>query len=296
MSNNFTGKTYQTKDILALKEEWKKIAMGAITEEKLPAKRAIRYMVREMADAIIDPHQDQAPYTQSLVRRGVRHATAYKITKAAFAIALGKWKQRDSVASAAHQPQKKPPVTTAATTTVPASTAMVPVASGGGGDGGEKGNAFSVAYSDPDGNYSDYVLSLPDTLPKPIKTWAPEYNLKEKKKISLKTVRPDLFGREFDKSLNGLCDVTPGNAFGRFNPNPIIGKYPGVWDGVGFFEVPPTVLAECLPYLAEEGLLEFHKVPLSAVLELEDLRQMYIRKGQIPAYDRNVRPNQGKTS
>ena len=61
MSNSFTGKTYQTKDILALKKEWKKIARGAITEDTLPAKRAIRYMVVETADAITDPRQDQTP-------------------------------------------------------------------------------------------------------------------------------------------------------------------------------------------------------------------------------------------
>jgi hypothetical protein len=100
MSNNFTGKTYQTKDILALKEEWKSIAMGAITEDTLPAKRAIRYMVVEMADAIIDPRQDQTPYIQSLVRRGVRYATAHRIAKAAFAIAVEKWQQRDAVTKA----------------------------------------------------------------------------------------------------------------------------------------------------------------------------------------------------
>lgn len=100
MSKNFTGKTYQTKDILALKEEWKKIAMGAITEDTLPAKRAIRYMVIEMSDAIIDPRQDQTPYIQSLVRRGVRYATAHKIAKAAFAIAMEKWKQRDAITKA----------------------------------------------------------------------------------------------------------------------------------------------------------------------------------------------------
>jgi hypothetical protein len=100
MSNNFTGKTYQTKDILALKEEWKKIAMGAITEDTLPAKRAIRYMVIEMADAIIDPRQDQTPFIQSLVRRGVRYATAHRITKTAFSIAMEKWQQRDAVTKA----------------------------------------------------------------------------------------------------------------------------------------------------------------------------------------------------
>ncbi len=100
MSNHFTGKTYQTKDILALKEEWKKIAMGAITEDTLPAKRAIRYMVVEMADAIIDPRQDQTPFIQSLVRRGVRYATAHRITKAAFSIAMEKWQQRDAVTKA----------------------------------------------------------------------------------------------------------------------------------------------------------------------------------------------------
>ena len=90
MSDNFKGKTYQTKDILDLKEEWKKIALGAITEDTLPAKRAIRYMVAEMSDAIIDPRQDQTPYIQSLVRRGVRYATAHKITRAAFSIAAQK--------------------------------------------------------------------------------------------------------------------------------------------------------------------------------------------------------------
>ncbi len=153
---------------------------------------------------------------------------------------------------------------------------------------------FPVAYSDPDGNLSDYVRALPDTLPKPRKVWACEFKIKVKKEISLKTVRSDLFGREFDKSLNGLAKVAPGNAFGRFNPNPVIGKYSEVWDGVGYFDVPPDVLAECLPYLAEEGLLEFHKVPLVAVRELEEMRQLYIEKGRIQDYDRSVRPGQKK--
>ncbi|WP_428946854.1 hypothetical protein ACQUQQ_08615 [Acidithiobacillus ferrooxidans] len=279
--NQGTGKTYQTKDILALKEEWKKIAMGAITEDTLPAKRAIRYMVVEMTDAIIDPRQDQTPFIQSLVRRGVRYATAHKITKAAFSIATEKWQQHD-VATKATVPHLSPQVTKPCTASV------------GGMGNGKKKREFPVAYSDPCGNWSDYVRSLPDVLPKPNRAWEPEHNIKVKKAISLKTVRPELFGREFDKSLNGLDAVTPGNALGRFNPNPIIGKYPGVWDGVGYFDVPETVLAECLPYLAEEGLLEFHNVPLSAVLALEEIRQVGIDQGRIQAYDRDVRPNQKK--
>ncbi|PZD81817.1 hypothetical protein DN052_01705 [Acidithiobacillus ferrooxidans] len=255
--------------------------MGAITEDTLPAKRAIRYMVVEMADAIIDPRQDQTPYIQSLVRRGVRYATAHRITKDAFAIAMEKWQQRDAAIKS--------------TMVVSPATAMISTVSGGV-DKGKKSGGYSIVHPDQDGNWSDYVGALPGTLPKPIKLWAPEYNRKEKKKISLKTVRPDLFGREFDKSLNGLAAITPGNALGRFNPNPIISKYPGVWDGIGYYDVSPDLLAECLPYLAEEGLLEFHNVPLSAVLELEEMRQMYIEKGLIQPYDRNIRPGRKKPS
>ena len=291
--NPGSAKTYSYADIQKLKEEWKRIGAGAVLEDTLYAKRAIRIAAKDMADTILDVTMDRSEYVQSLIRGGFHRSTAFEVVKIAFEMAAER--QEIAMRKIPDAAPKPPSPSTQAGMVVPA-TAMVPAASGGGGDGGKKGKVFSVAYSDPDGNCSDYVRALPGTLPKPSKIWAPEYNLKEKKKISLKTVRPDLFGREFDKSLNGLDDVTPGNAFGRFNPNPIIGKYPGVWDGVGYFDVPPTILAECLPYLAEEGLLEFHKVPLSAVLELEDLRQMYIRKGQIQAYDRDVRPGQKKAS
>ena len=287
--NKGSAKTYSYADIQKLKDEWKQIGAGAVLGDTLYAKRAIRIAAREMADTILDVTMDRSEYVQSLIRGGFHRSTAFEIVKIAFEMAA----ERHEIAM-----RKIPSAAKHASTqsgSMVSVTATVPVASGCENEG-KKGKAFPVAYSDPDGNWSDYVSALPDTLPKPSKVWATEYNLKEKKKISLKTVRSDLFGREFDKSLNGLAAITPGNALGRFNPNPIIGKYSEVWDGVGYFDVPPDVLAECLPYLAEEGLLEFHKVPLSAVLELEDLRQMYIRKGQIQAYDRDVRPGQKKAS
>jgi hypothetical protein len=148
-----------------------------------------------------------------------------------------------------------------------------------------------VAGADADGVLTEYVRKLPDTLPKPIRNIPVEYNVKERKKVSLASLRPDIFDREFEKSLRSLAPVTPGNAFGRYDPNPDLDKYPHTWDAVGNYHVPPNILAECLPYMAEEGLLEFHKVPLRAVQELEELRQLYIKKGMIGEYDRNVRPN-----
>jgi hypothetical protein len=274
-------KKYQAKDILELKEEWKKIAVGAITEETLTAKQAIQYMVIEMADAIINPNQSQTPYVQSLTRKGIRNQTAHKITKEAFALALERQKQLGNAA--------RP---------LPAISKDQAQSGSVGEKGKKEGGARTAvaagseaAGSDPDGLITEYVRKLPATLPKPIRKIPVEYNIKERKKVSLMSLRPDIFDREFERSLRGLAPVTPGNAFGRYDPNPDLDKYPHIWDAVGNYHVPPNILAECLPYMAEEGLLEFHKVPLYAVQELEELRQLYIKKGLIGEYDRNVRPN-----
>jgi hypothetical protein len=279
------------EDALSLVEKLDQIAIvGA--PSVIPNKDMADFLSRKLARSIAHhPDVRNNAYIRELVDNGFAKRNAQKIVWAA-----RKLSRSIPVDTSVIHASPAGPATTHGSEIARASpaTAKVPAASGMGG-GGEKGDSFPVAWSDPCGNWSDYVRSLPDALPRPVRTWAEEHKIKVKKEISLKTVRPDLFGREFNKSLNGLVSRSPDNALGRFNPNPIIGKYPGVWDGVGYFDVPETVLAECLPYLAEEGLLEFHKVPLSAVLALEEIRQVGIDQGQIQAYDRNVRPNQKKT-
>ena len=285
--NPGSAKTYSYASIQKLKEEWRRIGAGAVLEDTIYAKRAIRIAAKDMADTILDVTMDRSEYVQSLVRGGFHRSTAFEIVKIAFAMAteVQEIAMRKNPSAHAKAASSRPKATGAAMTRSPPA---------GGAGNREKEEDLPVAWSDPCGNWSDYVLSLPDALPRPRRTWEPEHDINIKKKISLKTVRPDLFGDEFDKSLNGLVKGVAGNALGRFNPNPIIGKYPGVWSGIGHFDVPDTVLAECLPYLAEEGLLEFHKVPLSVVRELEEMRQVGIDQGRIPAYDWNVRPNQKK--
>ena len=276
------------EDALSLVEKLDQIAIvGA--PSVIPNKDMADFLSRKLARSIAHhPDVRNSAYIRELVDNGFAKRNAQKIV----------WTARKLSRSMPVDPSviHAGPATTHGSEIAHASPATAKVAAASGLSGRDKDLTFPVAWSDPCGNWSDYVLSLPDALPRPTKLWAAEYDMKVKKTISLKTVRPDLFGREFDKSLDGLVAMTPGNAFGRFNPNPIIGKYPGVWDGVGYYDVPDIILAECLPYLAEEGLLEFHDVPASAVRILEDLRQLRISKGEIRAYDRHVRPNQGETS
>ncbi len=93
-------KVYQTKDLLKLKEQWKKIAAGEIVEESLNLRQANKYMTRAMAETITDPHQERAPYMQSLLRFGVKYSTAQRIVGNAFAIAIERQKQRNAGSTA----------------------------------------------------------------------------------------------------------------------------------------------------------------------------------------------------
>ena len=277
------------EDALSLVEKLDQIAIvGA--PSVIPNKDMADFLSRKLARSIAHhPDVRNNAYIRELVDNGFAKRNAQKIVWAA-----RKLSRSMPVDPSVIHASSAGPATTHGSEIVHASPATAKVPAASGMSGREKDLTFPVAWSDPCGNWSEYVRSLPDVLPKPNRTWAEENSIKVKKVISLKTVRPELFGRDFNQSLNGLVSCTPDNALGRYNPNSIIGKYPGVWNGVGYFDVPETVLAECLPYLAEEGLLEFHKVPLSAVLALEEIRQVGIDQGRIQAYDRNVRPNQKK--
>jgi hypothetical protein len=289
------------EDALELVERLDKIAtVGA--PSVIPNKDLANFISSKLAKSIAyHPDVRNTAYIQELMDSGFTKRNAQKIVWQARSLA-----KKMSVDIPVIQPVRDRPAASIEASTKPvdsapsssvgekgkreseartagAAGAAVAVAAGAAG--------AEVAGADADGVLTEYVRKLPATLPKPIRKIPVEYNIKERKKVSLASLRPDIFDREFEKSLRGLAPVTPGNAFGRYDPNPDLDKYPHTWDAVGNYHVPPNILAECLPYMAEEGLLEFHKVPLRAVQELEELRQLYIKKGLIGEYDRNVRPN-----
>lgn len=85
--NKGSAKTYSYADIQKLKEEWKRIGAGAVLEDTLYAKRAIRIAAKDMADTILDVSMDRSEYVHSLIRGGFHRSTAFEIVKLAFAMA-----------------------------------------------------------------------------------------------------------------------------------------------------------------------------------------------------------------
>ena len=88
--NPGSAKTYSYASIQKLKEEWKRIGAGAVLEDTIYAKRAIRITAKDMADTILDVTMDRSEYVQSLVRGGFHRSTAFEIVKIAFEMAAKK--------------------------------------------------------------------------------------------------------------------------------------------------------------------------------------------------------------
>ncbi|MBN6742350.1 hypothetical protein JKG47_17880 [Acidithiobacillus sp. MC6.1] len=151
------------------------------------------------------------------------------------------------------------------------------------------------------GHYSDYILAMPETLPKPHHS-LPLEPLKVRQKTTLKSIRKDLFTQEYGLTgrLENRSEITAMNPCGFFEPSgdSLSGPharedfrlFTAMRGAMGEWRIDQPQLAEFLPYLADEGLLEYHSVSLEAVRKLEDMRQRLIANGTIQEYDRTVPP------
>ncbi|MBN6739906.1 hypothetical protein JKG47_05030 [Acidithiobacillus sp. MC6.1] len=152
------------------------------------------------------------------------------------------------------------------------------------------------------GHLSDYVLAFPETLPKPSQILPFEPQIKIREKTTLKSIREDLFTQEYGltRRLENRAEITAMNPCGFFEPNGHTGSgaaaiedfglFTAMRGAIGEWRIDQPQLAEFLPYLADEGLLEYHSVSLKAVRKLEDMRQRLIANGTIQEYDRTVPP------
>ncbi|MBE7567668.1 hypothetical protein [Acidithiobacillus sp. HP-11] len=149
-----------------------------------------------------------------------------------------------------------------------------------------KQTPVSVSY------LSDYVKLLPETLPRPICAIVRPEERSEAMQINLQRLRNELFlpGTDrFIKQLRYQAPVTSNNPFGLYQlaaPHREKIRYGAIWDAIGNNDIPPLWFPAILPYLAEEGLLEYYKVESDLVAELEQARQTYLSDGVLQAYDR----------
>ncbi len=140
---------------------------------------------------------------------------------------------------------------------------------------------------------SEYVLALPETLPRPIRSIVRPEKRSEAMQVNLQRLRNELFLPDTDrfvKQLRYQAPVTSDNPYGMYQfstSNAEKQRYGALWDAIGNNQVPPLWFPEILPYLAEEGLLEYYKVNIGLVRELEHIRQTYLSDGVLQAYDRN---------
>lgn len=144
----------------------------------------------------------------------------------------------------------------------------------------------------PESDLTDYVKALPETLPLPICTIARPEVQSTVKQVNLQNLHNELFSPgtdRFIKQLRYQAPVTSNNPFGLYQlaaPHREKIRYGAIWDAIGNNDIPPLWFPAILPYLAEEGLLEYYKVEPDLVAELEQARQTYISDGVLQAYDR----------
>jgi hypothetical protein len=145
----------------------------------------------------------------------------------------------------------------------------------------------------PECNLTEYVRALPETLPRPIRSIVRPEKRSEVMQINLQRLRNELFLPDTDrfvKQSRYQAPVTSDNPYGMYQlsaSNPEKQRYGLIWDAIGNNNIPPLWFPAILPYLAEEGLLEYYKVNIGLVGELEQIRQTYLSDGVLPVYDRN---------
>jgi hypothetical protein len=76
----------RTDELEQLTATWKQIAEGQLVADEVSYWAAVRILTDRLA-ALVRPGEPTQPYVQALLARGYRRATAYKVVKAAFAIA-----------------------------------------------------------------------------------------------------------------------------------------------------------------------------------------------------------------
>ncbi len=291
-------------------QEIKKMGETGTPPESLPKRLEIKALKEQIARTMaLSPTLPDSYYVYRLVDKGFKLATGRRIVKKARAMSA-----TIEVPVLIQQPATKP-------SPVPASGGVVVA-------GKEKGTEATVSAASPVitpavpeepgakpnleityennshalGHWSDYILTLPETLPKPSQSLAYEPQIKVRQKTTLKSIRKDLFTQEYGltKRLENRCEITTHNPCGFFEPNGHSGGgaaaaedfrlFTAMREAVGEYRIAQPQLAEFLPYLADEGLLEYHRVSLEAVRKLEDMRQRRIKMGVIQEYDRNVGP------
>lgn len=148
--------------------------------------------------------------------------------------------------------------------------------------------ATTISESD----LTDYVKALPETLPRPKQIRERENNIKTRGFFTLKTLRNEFFATEkFTEAVKYHAKITSENPFGSYQLAAGAAekrRYAALWDAIGHNDVPPIWFPAILPYLAEEGLLEYHQVGLELVKTLEEQRQSLIRHGLLQEYNRDV--------
>lgn len=249
-------------------------APSVVTERSVGDTLA-RFLARGMAD---NPDSDitDTAYIQEYIQSGFTRFTAKRIVVKARA--LSKTMKARPVEEAARPITTidTRPVTPGHRISVPAPVPTYP----------------QPATVIPECNITDYVKVLPETLPRPIRTIVQPEERSKAKQINLQNLHNELFltGTDrFIKQLRYQAPVTSNNPFGLYQlaaPNPEKIRYGAIWDAIGNNDIPPLWFPAILPYLAEEGLLEYYKVNTGLVAELEQARQTYLSDGVLQAYDR----------
>lgn len=145
----------------------------------------------------------------------------------------------------------------------------------------------------PERALTEYVKLLPETLPRPIRTIVRPKERSEAMKNNLQNLRNELFLPDTDRFIRQLryqAPSTSNNPYGLYQPSaPNTEKscYAEIWGAIGNNNIPPLWFPAILPYLAEEGLLEYYNVNPDLVIKFEQIRQTYLSDGLLQAYDRN---------
>ncbi|MBU2755555.1 hypothetical protein HFU84_13345 [Acidithiobacillus sp. CV18-2] len=281
----------------------------------MPRRSLSGFLTRELAKAIaFHPSTQNGAYIKELMDSGFTKRNARAIVFNARKLAA-----TIEVPVVVQQPAASP----APAPVVAPAPATAPTSGGGVVVGKEKGAEATASVAGPTpaaegrkpnllityennsyalGHLSDYVLAIPETLPRPSRILPFEANSVLRKKTTLKSIRKDLFTQEYGLTsrLENRSEITAMNPRGFFEPNGHAGAGPAaiedfnlfssVRTAIGEWRIAQPQLAEFLPYLADEGLLEYHAVSLKAIRKLEDMRQRLIANGTIQEYDRNVPP------
>ncbi len=302
------------EDALKIAESLKKTAaIGA--PSSIPRRNLASFLTQELAKAIAyHPGTPNSAYVEELMRNGIAKRNAKKITwnarKLAATIEAPVVVQQPTASPATKPAHVQAPASGSGVVVVGKENWMAPVPAPETASGKPEETEWkpNLAFTGENnsyalGHWSDYILSIPATLPKPKKPLEFEPNINERKKMTLKSIRKDIFNEEYGllKRLEHRCEVTAQNPKGFYEPHghgatmKDFSTYSEVRTAIGENRIEATHLAEFLPYLAEEGLLEYHKVPLKVVQDLEELRQGRIAMGTIPEYNPDVGPTLPRT-